>query len=404
MPCPRAAVAGRLAAAGRRAVLALALAVPGPPAFAAVTITVWTHYGFNSQEGSVLRRTVAEFNASQSSYRVDVHSTAPSSYLNWIQSLAVSGSLPCVLDVDGPYVPDFAWSGYLRPLDDLVGGDLLQDLLPSIRRQGVYGGHLYSLGQYESGLGLWANGRYLRAAGVRVPSFEQPWTLEEFEDALRRLARVRGVEYPLNLALYTNTSEFFSFAFLPLLSGFGGDFIERQGAPHAVGVLDGARSVAAMTRFQSWFRAGWARPVRDRADDFEHGRTALAWTGHWKYRDYLDALGADLLLLPLPDFGRGSMSSHGSWSWAISSTCEYPQGAGQFLQYLMSDEQILRMTQVNGAPPGRRSALARSPLYGQGAPLELFARQLSAERAVSRPATPGYGVISEAFSAAVYPN
>ena len=166
--------------------------------------------------------------------------------------------------------------------------------------------------------------------------------------------------------------------------------------------MDGPQSVAAMQRFQQWFQKGWTRAVFDRNDDFERGRAALLWMGHWKYKDMREALGNDLMLLPLPDFGHGLKTGMGSWAWSITSSCPDPAGAWAFLARLMSAEEILRVTNANGAVPARRSALAKSVLYGPGRPLQVFALQLFSGAGVTRPATPGYGVISKAFANAVH--
>jgi multiple sugar transport system substrate-binding protein len=374
------------------------------PALAAETspesISVWTRAAFNTEEGKVLVDTAAAFNRSQHAYRADVFASSYRNYGDWVQSVGVTGSLPCLLEVDGPYVAAFAWTGYLRPLDTFVTREMRADMLPSIISQGTYAGHLYSLAQFDSGLGLWANRRYLTAAHLRIPTVAQPWSLVEFEHALQRLATLEGVDYPLNLAVYSGTSEFYSYAFLPILAGFGGDLIDRA-TYRARGVLDGPSSVAAMKRFQYWFRMGWTQAVFDRTDDFERGRTALSWTGHWKYGDYRAALGDDLILLPLPDFGHGIKTGMGSWSWGITSTCRDPDGAWAFLAYLLTPGQILHMTNVNGALPARRLALARSPLYGSRGRLEVFSQQLTSGASVSRPSTPGYDSITKAFSGAV---
>jgi multiple sugar transport system substrate-binding protein len=156
-----------------------------------------------------------------------------------------------------------------------------------------------------------------------------------------------------------------------------------------------------MTHFQSWFKRGWTRAVFDRNNDFELGKTALSWTGHWKYGDYRKALGNDLILLPLPDFGQGIKTGMGSWSWSITTSCPNPAGAWAFFSYLMSVKEILHMTNINGALPARKSALARSRLYGSAGPLEVFAQQLNVGAGVPRPLTPAYGTIGKAFSEAV---
>ena len=390
----------------RRAInsIALLLALCSAPAMGAaaspVTITVGTRSAF-VDEAPVIEAVAAAFNRSQRAYKIEIYNSNYKDHVEWVQDVAITGTLPCIIEIDGPFVAAFAWSGYLQTLDRFVPREMRADLLPSILSQGTYAGHLYSLGQFESGLGLWANRRYLTAAHVRIPTVAHPWTLAEFELSLDKLARLEGVSYPLNLAAYTGTNEFYSYGYSPLLQGFGGDLIDRRDYGSARGVLDGPQSTAAMTRFQYWFKRGWTRAVFDWNNDFEQGRTALSWNGHWKYGDYHKGLGKDLILLPLPDFGHGIKTGMGSWSWGITSTCSNPAGAWTFIAYLMSTREILRITSVNGAPPARKSAIAQSPFYGVGGSLQVFAQQLMSGAGVPRPATPAYGAITRAFSEAV---
>ena len=90
----------------------------------------------------------------------------------------------------------------------------------------------------------------------------------------------------------------------------------------------------------------------------------------------------------------------GSWNWGITSQSENPEAAYKFLAYLMEPEQILRMTNANGAVPARMSALAASELFGEGGPLNVFVQQLEGGVAVPRPITPAYPTITEAFAEA----
>jgi multiple sugar transport system substrate-binding protein len=366
-----------------------------------VTITVGTRSAFHDDEAPVIGAAAASFNRTQRAYKIELYNSNYKNHADWVHSVATTGTLPCVIEIDGPFVAAFAWPGYLQSLDKFVPREMRDDLLPSIISQGTYGGHLYSLGQFESGLGLWANRRYLAAAHIRIPTVARPWTLSEFEQAMDKLARLDGVDYPLNLAVYVGTSESYSYAYSPILQGFGGDLIDRSTYRSARGVLDGPQSVAAMRRFQYWFKRGWTRAVFDRNNDFEQGKTALSWTGHWKYGEYRRALGKDLILLPLPDFGHGIKTGLGSWGWGITSACPNPAGAWAFIAYLLSAQEILRMTNINGALPARKSALVQSPLYGADGSLKTFAQQLMTGAGVPRPATPAYGTISKAFSEAV---
>lgn len=366
------------------------------------TVSVLTRAGFDTKEAQILQQTTAEFNRLQHSYKAVIQHSNYRNYESLIHNAASTGSLPCLLEIDGPYLSKFAWLGYLQSLDKFIPNELRLDLLPSIIAQGTYNGHIYSLGQYDSGLGLWANRRYLNSANIRFPTTNKPWSLLEFEHAMDKLSTVKGVDYPLNLSVYAKgTQEFYSYAYSPILQGFGGDLIDRSDYHSARGVLDGAQSVAAMQRFQSWFKKGWSRAVVNHNNDFEMGKTALSWTGHWKYQDYRKALGDDLILLPLPDFGHGVKTGMGSFSWGISSSCSEPEGAGKFLNFLMSAKEIARATNNNGALPARISVLKQSPLYGKQGQLRVYAQQLINGFGVPRPVTPAYSTISLSFSDAV---
>jgi multiple sugar transport system substrate-binding protein len=157
-----------------------------------------------------------------------------------------------------------------------------------------------------------------------------------------------------------------------------------------------------MQHFQIWFENGWANKTTSTDDDFYVSKTAaLSWVGHWMYNPYVQGLGEDLVLLPMPDFGYGPKTGMGSWNWGIANNCQDPGGAWTFIEYLLSPEEILRMTNANGAVPARQSALVHSELYGEAGPLHLFVQQLESERAVPRPITPAYAAISAAFAQAV---
>jgi multiple sugar transport system substrate-binding protein len=379
-----------------------ASAQAAPPATAQPKlITAWTHEDADSRQFQVLHKAAETFNRQQRRYQVRIVSSARRIYGNWIHSEAATGSLPCLLEFDGPYLPAFAWPGYLQPIDRFVPADVLHDFLPSIVAQGTYQGRLYSLGQYDSGMGLWGNRRYLQAAGVRIPTLAAPWSLDEFEQALEKLAALKEVDYAISLGLHNKPSgEFFSYAYSPILQGFGGDLIDRATYRSAKGVLDGPQSVTAMQHFQRWVQNGWARGATARFDDFDKGKAALSWIGSWAYQRYDKALGKDLILLPVPDFGQGIKTGMGSWAWGMSSTCREPAGAWAFLSYLLSDQEILNMTGVNYGIPARRTAMLKSPLYGAQGPLRFYVRQLEAA-GVPRPATPAYDTISSAFGEAV---
>jgi multiple sugar transport system substrate-binding protein len=373
-----------------------------PAAAEPVTIDVWFHSG-KGEERDVLDTQVSDFNASQDKVTINAIQLPEGSYNDQVNAAALAGDLPCLLDFDGPFLYNYAWSGYLAPLDEFVSPELKADFLPSIINQGTYGGHLYSLGTFDSGLAIWGNKAYLDEAGVRIPtSIDDPWTKDEFLDALKKLQALDGVEYAIDFKMNYGAGEWFTYGFSPILQSFGGDLINRSDYMSADGVLNGPEAVEAMTFFQSLFQDGYANADPAGDDCFFGSKTcALSWVGHWMWGPHSEGLGDDLVLIPVPNFGKKAVTGMGSWNWGITNSCPNPEAAWEFLNYLITPEEILHMTNANGAVPARKSAIAMSELYADGGPLNIFVQQLEGGVALERPVTPAYPVITSAFSDAV---
>jgi multiple sugar transport system substrate-binding protein len=381
--------------------------MPGEPAQESagaepVTVEVWFHSG-KGEERDMLDAQVKDFNAMQDEVIIDAVQLPEGSYNDQVNAAALAGDLPCLLDFDGPFLYNYAWSGYLMPIDEFVSADLKNDFLPSIINQGTYAGKLYSLGTFDSGLAIWGNKEYLETAGVRIPaSIDDAWTKDEFVDALEKLQALPEVEYAIDFKMNYGAGEWFTYGFSPILQSFGGDLIDRSDYQSADGVLNGPEAVEAMEFFQSLFEDGYAiaEPAGD--DDFYvQKKTALSWVGHWMWTPHSEGLGDNVVLIPVPKFGDKAVTGMGSWNWGITSSCETPKAAWKFLEYLVEPEQILRMTDANGAVPARKSAIAQSELYAEGGPLNIFVQQLEGGVALERPVTPAYPVITSAFSDAV---
>jgi multiple sugar transport system substrate-binding protein len=362
------------------------------------TLNVWVHAGQPS-ERQTIEQQVRRFNATHQDIAVKLTMLPEGSYNAQVQAAAISGGLPDLLEFDGPFVYNYVWQKNLIPLDDLISPKVRQDLLPSLLKQGTYKGRLYSLGTFDSGLGLYARRSRLQAAGIGIPANnKEAWKAEEFDRVLSALAQGDPDGQVLDLKL-NYQGEWFTYAFSPIIQSAGGDLIDRRHYRSAQGRLNGQRSVAAMEQLQSWLKEGYVDPNIDDGA-FTQGRVTLSWSGHWVYQDYAKAVGGDLALLPLPNFGRGSKTGQGSWNWGITTNCQDPKAAMRFLEFLLQPEEVLAMANANGAVPGTKTAIAQSPLYAEDGPLRLFASQLLEGKSIPRPQTPAYPVITSAFAQA----
>ena len=360
-------------------------------------VEVWFHTG-QPGEQQTIEDQVARFNASQRHEVVHLTLLPEGGYNAQVQAAAAAGDLPDLLEVDGPFLYRYAWQGVVRPLDGLLPEAIVLDLLPSIRDQGTYQGMLYGVGTFDSGLGLWGDRRRLVAADASIPaSPDQAWTADAFDQILDRLAADDPDGEVLDLKL-NYSGEWYTYAFSPILQSAGADLIDR-GLGQAGNVLDCPAAVKALTRVQGWIERGRVDPNLDDAA-FTTGRVALSWAGHWEYPRYHAALGDNLVLMPLPNFGHGTRTGQGSWQWVIAARSHHPDAAARFLSFLLRPEEVAAMAAANGAVPATRTAVAASPLYGKGGPLRLFVEQLTDGVSVPRPQTPAYPVITAAFQRA----
>ncbi|WP_326583601.1 sugar ABC transporter substrate-binding protein [Streptomyces sp. NBC_00481] len=367
-------------------------------------ITMWFHAG-QSGEQTTLKSQVKEFNRSQRQVRVELV-TLPEQrpYTELVLSAAASGDLPDLLDFDGPNLYSYAWSGTLKPIDSCVPARIRSDLLPSIREQGTYDKRFWGVGTFDSGLGLYVRPSVLKKAGVRVPKgVDDAWTADELTKILRKL-RAEGYEAPLDLNFTDSklADEWNTYAFAPAVWSAGGDLIDPEEFRTADGFLNGPESVGALTTMQRWVEEGYVD--RDEEKDrsaFVKGRSPISWMGHWRYGEFSEAHPGDVAIVPLPDFGTGTVTGMGSWQWGIPSGGADGDAVWRFLEYLLRPEQVARMSEANGAIPATEGAVKLSPRYDEDGAERLFIEQLRSGAARPRPQTPAYPSVTVAFSQAV---
>jgi multiple sugar transport system substrate-binding protein len=388
--------------------LALTLAVgasAGNRGQSATTIRIWAHQG-QAGEVTVVQNAVKAFNASQSDIVAELQLVPEADYTKTVTATS-PGELPDVLEYDGPLMSGFAYANKLRPVAGLVSAATIENQIVSVKAQNTYrDGQLYGVSLFDSGLALYGNKALLKAAGVQYPSSPtKAWTAAQFTAVLAQLAKKDRDGKVLDIK-ENYGGEWPTYGFLPIVASTGNFVISGNKASDN---LNSPRVVSAVKTF-----ASWRKYVDPNSDDkaFTAKRVALSWVGHWTFPDYYKALGAKLVLIPLPDFGAGTKSGQGSWAWGIGGQTKNGAAAGKFLDFLMSDEWVAAMTTANGAPPGTVSVYPKSTLYRKGGKLSLYAQQLQLTCGVKKPSkacvtTPrpisaGYATISKQFADAFW--
>lgn len=368
------------------------------PALAQTELTMWYHAAGNPIESGIIAQIIEDFNASQSEWSVSFQSFPQASYNESVVAAALAGNLPDIIDVDGPNMPNWAWAGYLQPL--VIDESVTANFLPSAK--GVWNGELYSIGLWDSVVAMTTRQSYLDKYGIRTPTIEQPWTLEEFDAALVTLKDSGDFDYPLDLWM-ANQVEWYSYAFAPFLWSFGGDLVDRETYQTAEGVLNGDAAMQFGEWWQSLFQRelvpGPSQSPADHDTGFLEGKYAMTWIGNWTAVANMEAFD-DVVFLPAPDFGEGSKIGAASWQFAVSKTSANPEGAAAFIEFALQDKYLAAFSDGRGLVPATPGAAAMSQNYSDGAPLEVF-YDLTEAQAMIRPVTPGYVVASRIFRKAL---
>ncbi|WP_077489467.1 sugar ABC transporter substrate-binding protein [Sinomonas mesophila] len=359
-------------------------------------LTLWTHNAGNKEELAAIQSLVDEYNAKpDKKATVKVQAFPQDSYNDSVVAAASAKKLPCIVDIDGPNVPNWAWSKYLAPLE--LSADLSKNLPSTL---GEWNGKTYSVGHYDVALALLARRSDLTAAGVRIPTIDSPWTKDELDAALEKLKGLGTWEHPLDLGT-GGTGEWLPYAYSPFLQSAGGDLVNRDGYQSADGTLNGDAAVEWAEWFHGLVEKGYAaqKSGKDTTADFIAGKSAILYTGSWAADKARAALGDDLVVLPSVDLGEGPKIGGGSWQWGVTSGCKSAEAAMDYLSFTLAPENVAKIAQATGTIPATEEAAALIPAYAPGGANSIF-REFSQEFAVLRPETPAYPFIATEFGKA----
>ena len=220
---------------------------------------------------------------------------------------------------------------------------------------GMWQDQLYGIGRGEDAIGLFARKSDLDEFGIRIPTLDEPWTAEEFQQILDTYKDSGKFEFAFDPGMAW-TGEWYPYAFSPFLQSFGGDLIDRSTFQTAEGALNGDAAVAWGEWWQKLFTEGYApgtsQTAGDRDNGFIDGRYGMQWNGDWAAATAIDALGDDVLFLPAPDFGTGPKIGAGSWQWSISSTCDRAGGRERVHRLRLAAPADRRVRRVAHEHPG----------------------------------------------------
>ena len=362
-------------------------------------ITIWTHTAGSEAELAGVQQIIDDYNASpDKKATVKLQSFPQSSYNDSIISASSANNLPCLIDVDQPNTPYWAWAGILAPLTDKDLLSRADDLMESAK--GTWNDDLYTVGYFDATIALFARKSVLDKLGVRVATVDEPWTTAEMDDALAKLKASGEWTYPFEIGTADNKSEWYAYAYAPILQSFGGDLVNRTDYQSSDGVLNGKEG----KEFAHWMRDLVAKGYisskggSDTALDFVNNKSGLLYGGIWsmstfqKYAKDYD----DIVVMPMTDFGHGSVTGGGSWTVGMTQSCPAPEAAQDYIRFSLQDKYIANIAKAGMNIPTTEGAQKLVPEFSDGGDMQIFT-EISKKYVKMRPETPAYNFISTEF-------
>ena len=364
-------------------------------------LSIWVHET-DSPEGQLYKKLIDDFNKeNEGKYHATLTQIARSGdaggYDDKINAAISNGGLPDVFTIDGVRVGEFADAGAIVPIGEYYTEDDLADFNPSIIQQGTYKDELYTVGCFDSSVGIFYNKDMFEKAGITPATKEDPWTLEELTDAAKKLTTDDCYGITMSLDATDETVIYF---FLPLIQSQGSNVIADDGVT-AKGYLNGDAALNTVSWIKDMVDNGYASATPEE-NSFELGRAAMAINGSWAPAGLAD-YDINWGLMPMAKYDEESeaASACGSWTFGMSKDCpdEKKEAAAELIKFMTSTDADAQMYGANSMPPARQSAFDQIDAFKE-APLDVFQYQL-ANTAQARPVSVNYAVLSNQFATAV---
>ena len=363
-------------------------------------ITMWVHVIEETTEGQAYKNSVERFNKEYNGkYCLSVEfvprNESGGGYTDKINSSVISGGLPDIITVDGPNVSAYVANNIIQPLVGITDDEKAK-YLPSVIEQGTINNKLYALGLMESSTLFFYNKDILNEVGIQVPSFDNPWTWDEFYEVCEKIKNViQENDYPIDMTFPSGESTIYYYA--PFIWSNGGDFVSKDGLT-VDGYFNSEKTYETVDYFKKLLDNKMFSKTKIE-NLFELERAAFKFDGAWlvnnmktSYPDF------NLGIAPYPvgnDWNQEKYTPTGSWTYAVSTNCTNVSAATEAVKWLSGVESGVILSELTGNMPSTYEAYDRLPQFKDG--LYAFLKEQLITYGHPRPKTPVYPQVSEQY-------
>jgi multiple sugar transport system substrate-binding protein len=328
-----------------------------------MSIEMWSP--FTGPDGDEMTALAERF-SSENTCGITVTHVAQPEYQQKLEAAAAAGGLPAMTAVHVVRIAALASRNVLKPFGPeamaVFGDDFGSEFPEELWTAGEINGERYSIPLDVHPLIMFYNKDLFAAAGVEEPGTE-PWTREQFEDAVAKL-EASGVT-PLSLGNAFQAAALFQ----ALIRQYGGSLTDETGATATYNSEAGVKALEKIKELRDKYTPDIAGTGDPEVNFFKEGNVGMTFHGPWWISDLqkLDFVG----FAPLPTIGDQPATWGGSHHLALTSDDPTTQAAAAVWIKWLSDNSA--EWAAAGQVPARQSVRDDPNLASVAAPISRVA-------------------------------
>jgi multiple sugar transport system substrate-binding protein len=309
----------------------------------AVTINFMT-YVWQPTTVAATKQIVAAWNASHPNIKVNEIQIDPNTVHDYMVTNFAGGTSPDIVHDEAADIAGFTSQGYLADLKSLIPNSLKTAIPKRVWDSVTFDGKIAGAPSLLQTYNVFANVDAFKAAGVKVPTADHPWTWVQFRAAAKKLTRNGnfGVGWGLRSPVSVSMS---------LALNFGGTFFYKQGGKTVVKVGKGESQYLQTVHDMIWNdksidSAGVGLSGGGVLPGFFAGKYAMTVQGNYAAQQMiLEApKGFRWALLPLLK-GTSQDQMADPQTYSIAQQSKNKKEAMQFLAYLLNAQNMAKLAQ-----------------------------------------------------------
>lgn len=334
-----------------------------PAGVEGMALEMWSP--FTGPDGDEMTALADRF-SSENPCGITVAHIAQPEYVQKLEAAAAAGQLPAMTAVRAINVAQLAARNVLKPFSAeamaVFGDDIASEFPEDLWTVGTYNGERYSFPLDVHPLVMFYNKELFAAAGIEEPGAE-PWTREEFEDAVAKL-EASGVT-PVSLGTAFQAAALWQ----ALIRQYGGSLTDETGTTATYNSEAGVQALDRIKELRDKYTPEVSGTGDPEVNVFKQGDVGMTFHGPWWISDLqqLDFVG----FAPLPTIGDQPATWGGSHQIGFTTDDPTTQAAGAVWIKWLSENSI--EWAKAGQVPARQSVRDDPALAEAAAPISQVA-------------------------------